>query len=197
MQLGRKIRDLRLLRGMTVQRLADASGLSKGFVSQVENGHTSPSLESLHHLAAALDTPAAWLVLDEPPAARVVRAHERATRPDATMVEVIAASRGAQLELLTVELPIGGRMETAARLGEECVLCLEGSIVLERNGERLEMGVGDACHFDSRHGLALANADGAVARVMIARTPASPNGVNGRVASANGHSNGGVDSPAA
>ena len=35
MQLGRKIRDLRLRRGLTVQQLADASGLSKGFISQV------------------------------------------------------------------------------------------------------------------------------------------------------------------
>ena len=43
MQLGRKIRDLRLRRGLTVQQLAEATGLSKGFVSQVENGKSSVS----------------------------------------------------------------------------------------------------------------------------------------------------------
>ena len=42
MQLGSKIRDLRLRRGLTVQKLATASGLSKGFISQVENERTSP-----------------------------------------------------------------------------------------------------------------------------------------------------------
>ena len=48
MQLGKKIRDLRLRRGMTVQQLAIASSLSKGFISQVENDHTSPSLATAH-----------------------------------------------------------------------------------------------------------------------------------------------------
>ena len=55
MQLGKKIRDLRLRRGMTVQQLAEASGLSKGFISQVENSRTSPSLATLQDLARSLD----------------------------------------------------------------------------------------------------------------------------------------------
>jgi len=189
MQLGSKIRDLRLRRGMTVQRLADASGLSKGFVSQVENGHTSPSLDSLRHLAAALEAPAAWLVLEDDTPARVVRAHERARQADSpkSIVEVIAASRGSHLELLTVELPVGGRMETLARLGEECVLCLEGRIVLEREGERLELDAGDACHLDGRSSHTLSNVDGAIARVLVARTMAAGLGGNG-AARTNGHS---------
>ena len=65
MQLGRKIRDLRLRRGLTVQQLAAASGLSKGFISQVENGRTSPSLATLRDLATALMTSVAYLVVDE------------------------------------------------------------------------------------------------------------------------------------
>jgi transcriptional regulator with XRE-family HTH domain len=42
MQLGKKIRELRFRRGLTVQQLAELSGLSKGFISQVENERTSP-----------------------------------------------------------------------------------------------------------------------------------------------------------
>ena len=57
MQLGRKIRDLRLRRGLTVQQLAELTGLSKGFVSQVENNRTSPSLATLQALSAALNVP--------------------------------------------------------------------------------------------------------------------------------------------
>ena len=47
MQLGKKIRELRLRRGLTVQQLAEASHLSKGFISQLENEHTSPSLHAV------------------------------------------------------------------------------------------------------------------------------------------------------
>jgi transcriptional regulator with XRE-family HTH domain len=65
MLLGQKIRDLRLRRGLTVQKLAEASGLSKGFVSQVENGRTSPSLATLYDIARSLETSVASLVVEE------------------------------------------------------------------------------------------------------------------------------------
>ena len=80
MQLGKKIRDLRLRRGLTVQQLADATGLSKGFISQVENDRTSPSLATLHDLARALETSVAYLVVEEDQVPYVVRADERPQR---------------------------------------------------------------------------------------------------------------------
>src|SRR5436190_14713831 len=55
MQLGPQLRSARRRRGMSLAGLAAASGLSKGFVSQVENDKTSPSLDTLVRLAAALD----------------------------------------------------------------------------------------------------------------------------------------------
>jgi transcriptional regulator with XRE-family HTH domain len=48
-----------------VQKLAEASGLSKGFVSQVENGRTSPSLATLYDIARSLETSVASLVVEE------------------------------------------------------------------------------------------------------------------------------------
>ena len=63
MQLGKRIRDLRFRRGLTVQQLAEASGLSKGFISQVENDRISPSLATLRDLARALETSIAFLVI--------------------------------------------------------------------------------------------------------------------------------------
>ena len=81
MQLGKKIRDLRLRRGLTVQQLAGATGLSKGFISQVENHRTSPSLATLHDLARALDTSAAYLVVEEDQVPCVIRAGQRSRVP--------------------------------------------------------------------------------------------------------------------
>ena len=77
MQIGKKIRDLRLRRGLTVQQLAEATGLSKGFISQVENNRTSPSLATLQDLARALETSVAYLVVEEDRVPHVVRAAER------------------------------------------------------------------------------------------------------------------------
>lgn len=118
MQLGRKVRDLRLRRGLTVQQLADASDLSKGFISQVENDHTSPSLATLQDLARALETSVAYLVADGEQTPFLVRLQERRrlSPVGATSgLEVLSASPKRNLEVLIAELPAGA-LRPATRL---------------------------------------------------------------------------------
>ncbi|MDD3113462.1 MAG: helix-turn-helix domain-containing protein, partial [Candidatus Izemoplasmatales bacterium] len=54
--IGRKIRELRLENGLTQEELADRSELTKGFISQLERGLTSPSIATLQDLLGALGT---------------------------------------------------------------------------------------------------------------------------------------------
>src|SRR5262245_5523996 len=83
MSLGNKIRALRRRRGLTVQGLATACGLSKGFISQVENGRTSPSLGTLADLARTLGVPPAYLFSNGEPGAFVTRANGNGDHDDA------------------------------------------------------------------------------------------------------------------
>lgn len=52
--LGNDIRDLRKARNMTLQDLADATGKSIGFLSQVERNLTKPSVAALQDISEAL-----------------------------------------------------------------------------------------------------------------------------------------------
>ena len=54
--LGPAIRARRHANGLTLVELADRSGLSQPFLSQVENGRARPSMSSLARVASALDT---------------------------------------------------------------------------------------------------------------------------------------------
>jgi transcriptional regulator with XRE-family HTH domain len=177
MQLGSKIRDLRLRRGLTVQQLAEASHLSKGFISQVENGRTSPSLATLHDLAAALQTSAGYLVVEEDAKLHVVRAAERPRiQPggNPSRVEVLSALPRRNLELLLAELPPGlppGK-ERHRHHAEECLLCLEGRVRLVHGEEVVVLEAGDSCHYDGRISHSIENAGPQAARVLIAMTPA-------------------------
>ena len=56
--IGKVVRDARQRAGLTLQQLASATDLSQPFISQIENGHSMPSLLSLHRLAEALGTSA-------------------------------------------------------------------------------------------------------------------------------------------
>lgn len=54
MEIGKKIKDLRLKNGLTLEELASRSELSKGFLSQVERDLASPSIATLNDILEAL-----------------------------------------------------------------------------------------------------------------------------------------------
>ena len=56
MDIGNKIKMLRLQCGLTQEDLADRCELTKGYISQLENNLTSPSIETLKDILAALGT---------------------------------------------------------------------------------------------------------------------------------------------
>jgi transcriptional regulator with XRE-family HTH domain len=178
MQLGKKIRDLRLRRGLTVQKLAEASRLSKGFISQVENDRTSPSLTTLRDLASALNTSVAYLVVEEEQMPYVVRAGERPrvhVGGNTSKVEVLSAQPKRNLELMMAELPPGLTAGDKRHFhhGEECLLCLEGRVSVVCGEHRLVLEAGDSCHYDGRVPHAVENCGSAAARIIIAITPAA------------------------
>jgi len=178
MQLGKKVRDLRLRHGMTVQKLAEATRLSKGFISQVENDRTSPSLATLHDLARALETSVAYLVVEEEQHPHVVRANDRPRLPvggNTSKVELLSALPKRNLELVLAELPAGVAAGDKKHFhhGEECLLCLEGRVSVQCGLQTLILEQGDSCHFDGRVPHAVENAGDKPARVLIAITPAA------------------------
>lgn len=56
MKIGNKIKELRIMKGLTQEELADRSELSKGFISQLERDLTSPSIATLVDILQCLGT---------------------------------------------------------------------------------------------------------------------------------------------
>ena len=56
MEIGEKIRQLRILNQLTQEELANRCELSKGFISQLENDLTSPSIATLIDILQCLGT---------------------------------------------------------------------------------------------------------------------------------------------
>ena len=66
-QLAHKLKVLRFARGWSQESLAVASGLHRTYISNLERGHSNPSLDILERLARAFDTsPAELLRAPEP-----------------------------------------------------------------------------------------------------------------------------------
>ena len=54
MEIGKKLKELRLQNDLTLRDLASRSELTKGFLSQVERGQTTPSIATLEDILEAL-----------------------------------------------------------------------------------------------------------------------------------------------
>lgn len=64
--LGHRVRELRTGKGWTLDQLAQEAGVSKGFLSAVENNHNQPSGRVLLGLAKALGASVDYLVEGDP-----------------------------------------------------------------------------------------------------------------------------------
>ena len=60
--VGENVRRLRTIRGMTQERLAEVSGFSQQYISDLERGRRNPTVVSLFDLTQALDATPAELV---------------------------------------------------------------------------------------------------------------------------------------
>ena len=54
MQIGKKIKNLRLKKGLTQEELGERTDLSKGYISQLERDLSSPSIETFFSILEVL-----------------------------------------------------------------------------------------------------------------------------------------------
>ena len=151
-ELGKLLRAKRKELGLTMQAVADAAGLSTGFISQVERGLTVPSLASLAGISDILETPMSSF-LSQPEAGDMSR---KATRisysvpgADVSYERVSSTFAGSKLHSVIVHEPPGHRSEPISHKGEEIFFILSGEITVEIEGESTVLTVGDTIHFDS------------------------------------------------
>lgn len=63
---GARIRERRTVRDLTLESLARRAGLTKGYLSQIENGHSQPTAQRVLGLSVALGVTADWLLSGDP-----------------------------------------------------------------------------------------------------------------------------------
>jgi len=77
--IGQRIKELRLERRLTLEEVAERSGCSAGFLSQLERNRAAPSISMLYSIARALGVSITHFFPEVLNPAKVVRAEERET----------------------------------------------------------------------------------------------------------------------
>jgi transcriptional regulator with XRE-family HTH domain len=177
--LGARIRALRLARGLTLRRLAADAGVTESFLSQVERGVASPSIASVQRIARALGQSIAELFAADERAGSVVRAAERRRvvyQGLGAIDEFLTRSTDGKLQVILSTIEPGGGTGDEAYThdsDEEVVVVLEGSLDLWVGQEHYRLEAGDAVTHASRIPHRNTNPGPGVARVLFCITPPS------------------------
>ncbi|TMR19950.1 cupin domain-containing protein [Nonomuraea turkmeniaca] len=162
-ELGQRIRGERRARGLSIERLAELSRISRSMVSDVERGAKTPTVLVLDRLATALGTSIGRL-LDEPAhgAMRVLRHGEQRVLRDPSGWErrVLSPVLGdVEFEFMRTTIGPGvdaGEFEPHAPGSREYLAVEHGSLRLTINGRPYVLEQGDAAYYpgDCRHAFA-------------------------------------------
>lgn len=172
--LGTKLRQRRKDLGLTLEAVATSSGVTTGFISQVERNITSPSLASLTAMAEALDAHITDFFAPPPKPEETSRAEMRAmySSPGGGFdFERLSTSfPGSTLNCLLVHHPPGFVIEEMTHEGEEIYFVMRGALTLVVDGVRTVLGTGDSMHFDSRRPHSVHNETSETVTVMVVNT---------------------------
>lgn len=173
--IGERVRQERTARRWTLDQLADASGLSRRMVVNVEQGAANPSVGTLLRLSDALGVGLPALV--EPPEARplkVVRRGEGAalwTGERGGRGVLVAATQPPDIvELWDWELRAGERHESEAHATGTCELLQvqSGRVEVTVGEETVTLAAGDAITFAGDVAHSYVHVEGAPARFSLA-----------------------------
>lgn len=133
MEIGHKIKQLRVQKGLTLEELASRSELTKGFLSQLERDLTSPSIATLNDIVEALGTTLADFFKED--TAEKIVFEEKDFFVDEqdtyTLHWIVPNTQKNEMEPIMMELPVGGvSFEVNPHSGEEFGYVLTGKVAI-------------------------------------------------------------------
>ncbi|MFC5531605.1 helix-turn-helix domain-containing protein [Cohnella yongneupensis] len=147
MDIGSTIRAIRKRKNITIVQICEETGLSQGFMSQVETNKTSPSISTLNSIAKALKVPLTYLLMQKDERMAIVRKADRKVTTsggDKLKVEHLSSAKG--ITMMLVEFPPNSSTGEAphAHKGEETHLVIQGKILAEQGEDSAVLEEGDS-----------------------------------------------------
>ncbi len=177
MEIGDKIKQLRLQRGLTQEELASRTELTKGFISQLERDLASPSIATLMDILEALGIDVADFFKKAPDEPVVYSAEEMFVKEETdgyTIQWLVTNAQKNALEPILVTIPAGtSSAEDDPHEGEEFGYVLGGSVILTLGAKKYRIKKGGSFYFRPTRVHFLSNGGKIEARVLWVSTPPS------------------------
>ena len=178
MDIGEKLRRLRIQRNLTQEEMADRCELSKGFISQVERNLASPSIATLTDMLECLGSDLKTFFSEAEQEEKIVfepadmfeKTNEETLH--GSIVWLVPSAQKNDMEPIMVELESGAETtEDNPHSGEEFGYVLAGNIVLLLGERKFRVKKGESFYFKASKPHKIMNPGKLTAKVIWITTP--------------------------
>ena len=177
LDIGEKLRTLRLKRNLTQEEMADRCELSKGFISQVERNLASPSIATLTDMLEALGSSLTEFFSERGDEKNVFSQSDMFVKEDEELLKgsitwLVPSAQKNAMEPILVALGEGGRtQDMPPHEGEEFGYVLQGTVTLLTGGKRHRVRTGESFCLHPTDTHCIANEGKREARFVWVSTP--------------------------
>ncbi|GFO61085.1 Cro/Cl family transcriptional regulator [Geomonas silvestris] len=176
MKIGERLKRLRMANSLTQEELASRADLTKGFISQLENDATSPSIATLKDIIDVFGISMQEFFSEEPDQEFVFGKEARVqATDDGDSVKVELLVPGAQnrdMDPVLVTLESGGEMdEQPIHEGEEFGYVISGKVQLRLDDKLYAVEKGECFYFTSDRPHTVKNIGKGAAQILWVVTP--------------------------
>ena len=176
MEIGSKIRELRLENNLTQVELADRVELTKGYISQLENNLTSPSIQTLMDILEVLGTNISDFFNNSSEEKVCFKEDEYFEKVDEQLHHkiswVVPNALKYEMEPIVIVLePGGSSFIDDPHEGQEFGYVLEGEVILMLNKKKHKVSKGETFYYIANKEHYIINTSKKVAKVLWISTP--------------------------
>lgn len=176
MNIGHKIREFRLQRGLTQEDLASRSELTKGYISQIENDISSPSISTLIDILNVLGvTPQRFFAEQKEEKIVFSKAdYFESVNGDGVNIWLIPNSQKNEMEPIILILPENGSSDIRYPFeGEEFGYVLEGKVMITVGDYSYKAKRGEAFYIPGDKEHKIVNIANGQSKVLWITTPSN------------------------
>lgn len=187
--IGKKIKQLRESRDLSIEQLAEQSGTHRKFIEELESDQLVPSIAPLLKIARGLGVQLSTLMDDDPTTGAVVA--RQAALPETELgfsglgpycsstleFHPLAKNRkGRNMEpfIIDVHPSVPEECTLSFHEGEELIYVLEGEIEVLYGGDQYILAVGDSIYYESTTPHQVKTAGDKKARILAVINPGKP-----------------------
>ena len=154
-EVGKKIRALRKIRSISLQQMANETGMSYSYLSGLENGKHSVSIANLQRLASFFEVDMVYFLQPSGPVPKLMRKQdlfEESSAFNDVFYRVMTPADTSHLQVSYVQMPANAPTERRIHKhgkGQELILTISGCVWVMVEGERYKVEAGDSILFEA------------------------------------------------